>query len=246
MVTDGADTTFRAETLGTGFRGARDSCCRHRRRCPPRRSSHRLVTCGHDRVCRRASDHPRVDVRAVGELRAKQSFGCNSGTRAASNRKPSPCWTKRGRGTVAFEVTPAANRAGALSPPHPRRVQGRGASRTTIGRCFLQRRPRAASHVASRRPTRVGMFDFSEIFSNAMGRSILVSFFILRAAADLTAAHGPTSWRLIPFPTDELFREHLGSFDVVVFPELRLRPVRDGRRTCRASETTCSAAAPSS
>lgn len=51
----------------------------------------------------------------------------------------------------------------------------------------------------------------------------LVSFFILRTTSDLTMA-GSSELALIPFPTDELFREHLGSFDVVVFQNFEFGP----------------------
>jgi uncharacterized membrane protein len=51
----------------------------------------------------------------------------------------------------------------------------------------------------------------------------LVSFFILRTTTDLAQAD-PSEMSLIPFPTDELFREHLSSFDVVVFQDFEFRP----------------------
>lgn len=51
----------------------------------------------------------------------------------------------------------------------------------------------------------------------------LVSFFILRTASDLTMA-SPDELALIPFPTDELFSEHLGSFDVVFFQNFEFGP----------------------
>lgn len=51
----------------------------------------------------------------------------------------------------------------------------------------------------------------------------LISFFILRTASDLTMA-SPDELALIPFPTDELFREHLGSFDVVLFQNFDFGP----------------------
>lgn len=51
----------------------------------------------------------------------------------------------------------------------------------------------------------------------------LVSFFILRSNDDLhRAANHEMS--LIPFPTDELFREQLGSFDLVVFQNFGFEP----------------------
>jgi uncharacterized membrane protein len=51
----------------------------------------------------------------------------------------------------------------------------------------------------------------------------LISFFILRTSADLTMAD-PDELALIPFPTDELFREHLGSFDLVIFQNFDFAP----------------------
>lgn len=51
----------------------------------------------------------------------------------------------------------------------------------------------------------------------------LISFFILRTGADMTMA-SPDELALIPFPTDELFREHLGSFDVVLFQNFDFGP----------------------
>ncbi len=51
----------------------------------------------------------------------------------------------------------------------------------------------------------------------------LISFFILRNTTDMTMA-GPDELALIPFPTDELFNEHLGSFDLVVFQNFEYGP----------------------
>ncbi|MFK7991879.1 MAG: glutamine amidotransferase [Sandaracinaceae bacterium] len=51
----------------------------------------------------------------------------------------------------------------------------------------------------------------------------LISFFILRNTSDMTMA-GPEELALIPFPTDELFNEHLGSFDLVVFQNFEYGP----------------------
>jgi uncharacterized membrane protein len=51
----------------------------------------------------------------------------------------------------------------------------------------------------------------------------LISFFILRTASDLTMA-ASDELALIPFPTDELFSEHLGSFDLVVFQNFEYAP----------------------
>lgn len=51
----------------------------------------------------------------------------------------------------------------------------------------------------------------------------LISFFILRATTDMVMA-GSSELALIPFPTDELFSEHLGSFDLVVFQNFEYAP----------------------
>ncbi len=51
----------------------------------------------------------------------------------------------------------------------------------------------------------------------------LISFFILRSTSDMTMAD-PDELALIPFPTDELFQEHLGSFDVVLFQNFEYAP----------------------
>ncbi|MFT3922353.1 MAG: glutamine amidotransferase [Myxococcales bacterium] len=51
----------------------------------------------------------------------------------------------------------------------------------------------------------------------------LVSFFILRSVHDLTMS-SPAELALIPFPTDELFRQHLTSFDVVLLQDFDYAP----------------------
>lgn len=56
----------------------------------------------------------------------------------------------------------------------------------------------------------------------------LISFFILRSTSDLTMA-GPDELALIPFPTDELFDEHLGSFDLVIFQNFEYGPYQMAR-----------------
>lgn len=53
----------------------------------------------------------------------------------------------------------------------------------------------------------------------------LITFFILRTTSDLTMA-SPDELSLIPFPTDELFRQHLDSFDVVLFQNFEFGPYR--------------------
>ena len=51
----------------------------------------------------------------------------------------------------------------------------------------------------------------------------LISFFILRSACDLTMSSS-RELALIPFPTEELFSEHLGSFDIVLFQNFDYAP----------------------
>lgn len=51
----------------------------------------------------------------------------------------------------------------------------------------------------------------------------LITFFILRTSNDMTMA-SPEELSLIPFPTDELFREHLDSFDLVIFQDFNYGP----------------------
>jgi uncharacterized membrane protein len=51
----------------------------------------------------------------------------------------------------------------------------------------------------------------------------LITFFILRTSSDMTMANAE-ELSLIPFPTDELFREHLDSFDLVIFQDFNYGP----------------------
>ncbi len=51
----------------------------------------------------------------------------------------------------------------------------------------------------------------------------LISFFILRTPSDLTAVN-QNELSLIPFPTDELFSEELGSFDLVLLQNFNYGP----------------------
>jgi uncharacterized membrane protein len=55
----------------------------------------------------------------------------------------------------------------------------------------------------------------------------LISFFILRTQTD-TSAVRPDELSLIPFPTQELFTEELGTFDVVIFQNFNFGPYQMG------------------
>lgn len=63
----------------------------------------------------------------------------------------------------------------------------------------------------------------------------LITFFILRTANDMSMA-SPAELSLIPFPTDELFREHLDSFDVVIFQDFNYGPYQMARYLPRVRE----------
>jgi uncharacterized membrane protein len=55
----------------------------------------------------------------------------------------------------------------------------------------------------------------------------LISFFILRSVHDLTMSD-PSELALIPFPTDELFRQHLSTFDLIVLQDFDYAPYQMG------------------
>lgn len=63
----------------------------------------------------------------------------------------------------------------------------------------------------------------------------LITFFILRTGSDLSMA-APEELSLIPFPTDELFREHLDSFDLVIFQDFDHGPYQLARYLGRISQ----------
>jgi uncharacterized membrane protein len=63
----------------------------------------------------------------------------------------------------------------------------------------------------------------------------LITFFILRTGSDLSMA-APEELSLIPFPTDELFREHLDSFDLVLFQDFDHGPYQLNRYLGRIAQ----------
>ncbi len=219
VITDGADPHFRAEALALGSDA------------PP---IHSIVVGGDDPLDDQSivSLHAdttayvgvpaliRADVRAVGDLRQSE-LRVQLWHESQLEQEAAAVLDETGRGTVTFEVT-------------PRRI-GRALYRLVIpinsddevpqnnDRAALLRvgRERLRALLVAGHPT----WDvrFLRDFLKRDGSIDLVSFFILRAAADLTAA--PTNeLALIPFPTDELFREHLGSFDVVIFQNFDYAP----------------------
>ena len=219
LITDGADRRFRAESLALGSEAP---------------AIHAIVVGGDDPLDDQAvvSLHAdttayvgvpaviRADVRAVGKLR-RNELRVQLWHESRLEQEIVAVLDDAGRGTVAFDVT-------------PRRI-GRALYRVLIPaasndevpqnnhRAALLRvgRERLRALLVAGRPS----WDvrFLRDFLKRDGSVDLVSFFILRAAADLTAA--PTNeLALIPFPTDELFREHLGSFDVVIFQNFDYAP----------------------
>jgi uncharacterized membrane protein len=56
----------------------------------------------------------------------------------------------------------------------------------------------------------------------------LISFFILRTQSDNSMA-SPDELSLIPFPTEELFEQHLRSFDLVIFQDFDFGPYQMAR-----------------
>ncbi|HET6416035.1 MAG TPA: glutamine amidotransferase [Polyangiales bacterium] len=162
----------------------------------------------------------RADVRAVGELRGSE-LRVQLWHESRLEQETVALLDETGSGTVSFEVTP--NRTGRalyrlLIPAAASDQVPENNDRAALLRVG---RERLRALLVAGRPT----WDvrFLRDFLKRDGSVDLVSFFILRAAADLTAA--PTNeLALIPFPTDELFREHLGSFDVVIFQNFDYAP----------------------
>ena len=219
VVTDGADGRFRADSLSLDASAP---------------AVHAIVVGGDDPlddqsiVSLRADTTAyvgvpaliRAEVRAVGALRGRE-VRVQLWHESRLEQETVAVLDASGRGSAAFEVS-------------PRRV-GRALYRVVIPEAERDEVPanniRAALLRVGRERLRALLVAghpswdvrFLRDFLKRDGSVDLVSFFILRAAADLTAA--PTNeLALIPFPTDELFREHLGSFDVVIFQNFDYAP----------------------
>lgn len=219
LVTDGADAAFRAETLMLG---------------PGAPVMHAVVVGGDDPLDDQAivSLHAdtaayvgvpaviRAEVRAFGELRSSE-LPVQLWHEGRLEQETLAVLDETGRGTVAFEITP--RRMGRalyrlLIPADPKDKVPQNNDREAL---LKVGRERLRALLVAGRPS----WDvrFLRDFLKRDGSVDLVSFFILRAPADLTDA--PTEeLALIPFPTDELFREHLGSFDVVIFQNFDYAP----------------------
>lgn len=219
VITDGADRTFDGASLGL-----RDNLP----------AIHSVIVGGDDPLDDQAIASVRADptayvgvpaviraeVRAFGALRG-QELRVQLWHESRLEQEAVATLDRLGRGTVAFEVTP--RRTGRalyrlLIPAASKDEVPQNNDRAVLLRAG---RERLRALLVAGRPS----WDvrFLRDFLKRDGSVDLVSFFILRAAADLTAA--PTNeLALIPFPTDELFREHLGSFDVVIFQNFDYAP----------------------
>ncbi len=126
-----------------------------------------------------------------------------------------------GRSVVEFEVTPKRPGRALYRLRIPVQPNDRVPENNDRAALLRVGRDRVRVLLVAGRPS----WDvrFLRDFIKRDGSIDLISFFILRAPSDLTAA--PTDeLALIPFPTDELFREHLGSFDVVIFQNFDFEP----------------------
>jgi uncharacterized membrane protein len=219
VITDGADPSFRAESISLDASAP---------------AIHTVLIGGDDRLDDQAIASLRADstayvgvpaviraeVRAVGKLREKDL----SVQLWHEKRLIQEQWVvldAEGRGDVAFEVTPKRPGRALYRLVVPAHADDEVPQNN--GRAALLRvgRDRVRVLLVAGRPS----WDvrFLRDFMKRDGSIDLISFFILRAPSDLTAA--PTNeLALIPFPTDELFREHLGSFDVVIFQNFDFAP----------------------
>ncbi|MGB5812459.1 MAG: hypothetical protein WBG86_18110, partial [Polyangiales bacterium] len=219
LVTDGADPNFRASTLSLDATSP---------------VIHTVVVGGEDELADQAIVSLRADatayvgvpaiiraeVRAVGALRVPELPVqiWHQGRLLEEKRVPLDA---DGRSTVAFEVTPKRAGRALYRLSVPRDEADEVPQNNTRAVLLRVGRDRIRVLLVAGRPS----WDvrFLREFIKRDGSVDLISFFILRAPSDLTAA-GTNELALIPFPTDELFREHLGSFDVVIFQNFDFEP----------------------
>lgn len=219
VVTDGADKRFRADSLALDA----DSP-----------AVHAVIVGGDDPlddqavVSLRADTTAyvgvgaiiRADVRAVGALRDRE-LRVQLWHEDRMEQESVAVLDADGRATVAFEVTPKRIGRSLYRVLIPTMKEDEVPENNARAALLRVGRERLRALLVAGRPS----WDvrFLRDFLKRDGSIDLVSFFILRAAADLTAA--PTNeLALIPFPTDELFREHLGSFDIVIFQNFDYAP----------------------
>ena len=219
VITDGADPNFRAAALPLDESAP---------------AVHAVVVGGDDELSDQAIVSVRADstayvgvpamirarVRAMGELRIREMPVQLWHEKRMLRERLVPL-DAEGRGGVSFEVT----------PDRPGRALYRLVVPLVAGDEVPQNNERAVLLRVGRERVRVLLVAgrpswdvrFLRDFIKRDGSVDLISFFILRAPSDLTAA-ATDELALIPFPTDELFREHLGSFDVIIFQNFDFEP----------------------
>lgn len=219
VITDGADASFRADTLAVGSSAP---------------AIHSVIIGGDDPLDDQAivSLHAdttayvgvpaiiRADLRAVGDLQ-KRELRVQLWHESRLEQETVVTLDQSGRGTVSFEVTPRRTGRALYRLFIPAASNDEVPQNNVRAALLRVGRERLRALLVAGRPS----WDvrFLRDFLKRDGSVDLVSFFILRAAADLTAA-STNELALIPFPTDELFREHLGSFDVIIFQNFDYAP----------------------
>jgi uncharacterized membrane protein len=126
-----------------------------------------------------------------------------------------------GRGKVALSFTPT--RIGRMVYSVSLPVADGDAVPQNNERAFLVRVTREKLRVLLLCGAPTWDSRFLRAFLKADPAIDLITFFILRTNSDLAMA-SPEELSLIPFPTDELFREHLDSFDIVIFQDFNYGP----------------------
>jgi uncharacterized membrane protein len=162
----------------------------------------------------------RADVRAVGVLE-RAELRVQLWHESRLEQETVATLDADGRGIVQFEVTPKRVGRALYRLVIPTLDRDQVPENNVRAALLRVGRERLRALLVAGRPS----WDvrFLRDFLKRDGSVDLVSFFILRASSDLTAA-STNELALIPFPTDELFREHLGSFDVVIFQNFDYAP----------------------
>ncbi len=174
---------------------------------------------------------PVVFLRQPFEIAAKvRCLGCGSSSLAVTLWRGDQVQEQRdvelddaGEGTVRFSVTETRLGRRVFRVTVPRDPEDQIAENNARPALVRVARDRLRVLLVAGRPS----WDvrFLRAFLKRDPSIDLVSFFILRANSDLTMADA-SEMALIPFPTDELFREHLGSFDLVIFQNFNYGPYR--------------------
>lgn len=138
-----------------------------------------------------------------------------------------------GNGTVSLPFTPMRIGRAVYSVSLP--IDAEDAVPENNERAFLVRVARDRLRVLLVCGSPTWDTRFLRAFLKADPSIDLITFFILRTGSDLSMA-APEELSLIPFPTDELFREHLDSFDLVIFQDFDHGPYQLARYLGRISQ----------